>query len=85
MRHTYLYARMIKLIFYGILFYMLYKLIFDFIIPVSKASNQIRSKMKEAQERQQEYYRQHQQPEQPEERKASPASDAEYIDFEEIK
>jgi hypothetical protein len=80
---------MIDGIFAILIFYLLYKLIFDFIIPVSKASTQIRSKVNEMnrqystqQNRQQQTYSQAQTPS----AKANvrpPSED--YIDFEEIK
>ncbi len=79
---------MIKLIFYGILFYLLYKLIFDFIIPVSKASNQIKKNIRDAQSRQQQFYEQQQRQQQQTQQAAQPkaaSSDSEYIDFEEVK
>ena len=75
-----------KLIFYGLLFYFLYKLIFDFIIPVSKATGQIKSKIREAQEQQRRFQEQQQsQSSQQFQQKEAPPSDAEYIDFEEVK
>jgi hypothetical protein len=77
---------MIKLIFYGFLFYLLYKLIFNFIIPVSKATSQIKKNIRNAQAEQQQYYRQQNNeapPNQPE--RPNPHPDAEYIDFEEVK
>lgn len=76
---------MIKLIFYGILFYVLYKLIFDFIIPVSKATGQIKSKIKEAQEQQRRYQEQQQAQQQQQYHAKEPSKHSEYIDFEEVK
>ena len=79
---------MMKLIFYGILIYLLYKLIFGFIIPVSKATRQIKSKIREAQANQQRFQQQQQYSAPKQERfekKDPPANDSEYIDFEEVK
>jgi sortase (surface protein transpeptidase) len=77
---------MIKLIFYGILIYILYKLVFEFIIPVSKATGQIKSKIKEAQEQQRRFHEQQQQAEaQQQFQQKTPPTDTEYIDFEEIR
>lgn len=76
---------MIKLIFYGILFYLLYKLIFELIIPVSKATSQIKKNIRNAQAQQQQYYQQQQQASAPDQEKKTPHADAEYIDFEEVK
>jgi hypothetical protein len=77
---------MVKLIFYGILIYVLYKLVFDFIIPVSRATGQIKSKIKEAQEQQRRSHEQQQQAEtQQQFQQKTPPPDAEYIDFEEVR
>jgi F0F1-type ATP synthase membrane subunit b/b' len=77
---------MIKLIFYGFLFYLLYKLIFDFIIPVSKATGQIKKNIRNAQAEQQQYYQQQNKPTAPDQtERPTPHPDAEYIDFEEVK
>lgn len=71
---------MLKIIFLVLVFYCLFKLVFDFIIPVSKATAQIRTKVREMNE--------HppggpaSQPQAPVQPKAE-AKD--YIDFEEIK
>jgi Sec-independent protein translocase protein TatA len=77
-----------RFIFYIVLFYLLYKLIFDFVIPVSKATRQIKKNFRNVQEQQQQYYQQQQQtkhaPQSPPEKK-TPPSDPEYIDFEEVK
>lgn len=69
------------------MFYLLYRFIVDLVIPVGKASKQVRSKMKEMQ--QQQYAQQQQARAQQEremrreaERKAEKEKD--YIDFEEI-
>jgi hypothetical protein len=75
---------MIKLIFYGILIYLLYKLIFDFIIPVSRATGQIKSKIREAQEQQRRFQEQQQQDRQ-QFQKTDPPKDTEYIDYEEVR
>jgi len=66
--------------------YLLYKLIFDFIIPVSRASNQIKKNIRNAQAQQQQYYEQQQASQaQQQQKQTPPASDAEYIDYEEVK
>lgn len=78
---------MLKIIIYGILFYFLYKLIFDFIIPVSRATKQIKTKIREAQQEQERRFQgQQQQAEKQQQfQKNEPAKDTEYIDFEEVK
>jgi hypothetical protein len=77
---------MFKIILYGFLLYLLYKFIFELVIPVSKATSQVKSKMREMQEMQnaqQEQYRQQtaQAQAQPQEKKTG----GDYIEFEEVK
>jgi hypothetical protein len=78
-----------RFIFYIVLFYLLYKLIFDFVIPVSRATRQIKKNIRNVQAQQQQYYQQSQRQEHPAPRAAAeqkmPPSDPEYIDFEEVK
>lgn len=69
------------------LIYLLYKLIFNFIIPIYNSTKQIRkqfsdvqSKMKEEMNRQQ-----NTQPQQPTETIVNNVEDEDYIEFEEIK
>jgi hypothetical protein len=80
---------MLKILFYAFLVYLLYKLIFDFIIPVSRATSQVKSKIKEMHEQQQ-YQQQRfdqQQPKQQQTTSTSATSKGkdDYIDFEEVK
>ena len=71
-------------LFTFLVLYLLYKLIFDFIIPVSKATGQIKSKIREAQQQQSRF--DEKQPEtQSRFQKNDPPKDAEYIDYEEVK
>jgi len=71
---------MIEWLFTFLVVYLLYKLIFDFIIPVSRASSQVRSKLNQM----------HQQEQQTASTKKGsranvrPAAE-DYIDFEEMK
>jgi heme exporter protein D len=44
---------MFKIILYGFLLYLLYKFIFELVIPVSKATSQVKDKLREMQEQQQ--------------------------------
>jgi hypothetical protein len=84
-RAPYLYP-MGKYLLLGFVFYLLYKLVFDLILPVSKATAQVRSKMQEMQQEQLKQQQAHAaataQPQ-----KASPVSrkDEDYIDFEEVR
>ena len=73
---------MIEWLFTFLVFYLLYRLIFDFILPVSKASAHVRNKVNEMNRQQQQFnanktYTNNQPTN-------KPAAD-EYIDFEEIK
>jgi hypothetical protein len=83
---------MSKLIFYGILIYLLYKFVFELVVPVGKASTQMRQTVREMQEQQlrqqqqaaaREAEAQKQRQAQATARAAQPAGD--YIDFEELK
>jgi hypothetical protein len=67
------------------LLYLLYKFIFDFIIPVYESSKKIKKQFGEMQEKMQNdmrTYQNHQKPSQPE---PSSRKEGDYIDFEEIK
>ncbi|MBI2284310.1 MAG: DUF4834 family protein [Bacteroidetes bacterium] len=90
----YLYTLMFKMILYGFLIYLAYKFIFELVIPVSKATSQVKDnlrKMQEMQQAQQQQYRQQQQQAQAQAQaqqaaaKESAAKSDDYIDFEEVK
>lgn len=66
-----------KVILYGLLIYLLYKLIFDFIIPVSKTTKEVREKIKSMQEQNQPG------PDISTQKPPDPGGD--YIEFEEVK
>lgn len=73
---------MIEWLFAFLVFYLLYKLIFDLILPVSRASSQIRRKVNEMNAQQHKQYPPHQnKTQQPH---AKPPAD-DYIDYEEVK
>jgi len=81
---------MIKLIFYGLVAYLIYKLVFELIIPVGKASSQMREKIQQMQDQQQFQQQQYQQQSQsyskPQEaNKPKETTDKDYIEFEEVK
>ncbi len=67
-----------KVILYGLLIYFLYKLIFDFIIPVSKTTKEVRAKIKNMQE-------QTQQPPTTNTTQKTTDPGGDYIDYEEVK
>jgi hypothetical protein len=65
---------------------MLYRLIFDIILPVRKTTKAMRSQFREAQERMNQAYQQHQQQAQPQPQPAAKQQQiGDYIDFEEVK
>ena len=82
----------LKLLFELFLFYMLYKLVFDFIIPVYRASKrmkdqvgQMQQKMQEQQQRQQHKEDSYVNSSKTSGTATSKPSGKDYIDFEEIK
>lgn len=75
---------MIKLIFYGLVVYLIYKLIFELVIPVSKASSQMREKIQQMQD-QQSFQQQQAKASAEPQKNAAAKPDKEYIEFEEVK
>jgi hypothetical protein len=76
----------IEWLFTFLVLYLLYKLVFNFIVPVYKTSSEIRNKFDEMNQQQQQYRQQKPpspSPEQQQSKSKPPAED--YIDFEEIK
>jgi dephospho-CoA kinase len=74
---------MLRFIFYAFLLYMLYKLVFDFIIPVVSTTRRIRKQFDQArQQMEQQQAQARQQTERPEN---VTQGIGEYIEFEEIK
>lgn len=76
---------MIKLIFYGLVVYLIYKLVFELIIPVGKASAQMKEKLQQMQQQQQNFQQQQSGPAAEPQKAANPTTDKEYIEFEEVK
>jgi hypothetical protein len=86
---------MTKLLIYGFLVYLLYKLIFNVVLPVRKGVKTVRQNMEEMQRKMAEAQGQNanysgftnQNPPKaaPKSSKASVKNDADYIDFEEVK
>jgi hypothetical protein len=76
----------LRFLFYVFLFYMLYRLVFDFIIPVYRTTKKVKRGFREMNER----MRQHTQgvtPESPqvEKQKTADNKPGDYIEFEELK
>jgi hypothetical protein len=73
-----------RILFYAFLVYLLYKLIFDFIIPVYKTTRQVKKGFREMQDRMQEHMQQQQQS--PRSKSETPKTQpGDYIEFEELK
>ena len=77
---------MSKIILYGILLYLLYKFVFELVIPVGKATSQVKDKIREMQYQQQAQQQAYQQqPQGNTTQKQTTAKEGDYIDFEEVK
>lgn len=78
---------MLRLLFYILIGWILYKLIFDFIIPVYRGTKQVRRQVRDMQQHMQEQFRQQQQQQQapPPPPPSSAPKQGDYIDFEEVK
>lgn len=76
----------IEWLFTFLVVYLLYKLIFDFIVPVYKTTSQVRNRFNEMNQQQQQYQQQRHTstPAQKQQDKPKPPAE-DYIDFEEIK
>ena len=78
----------LRLVLFGLVFYFIYRLVFDFIIPVYKTTRQVRRGFRDMQDRMNDYQRQQGAPNQPQ--GSDPNKDkkpkvGEYIEFEELK
>lgn len=67
------------------LFYVLYKLIFDFIIPVYQSTKKIRKQFGDMQEKMQNQNQSFQGNQNPAQPASTPKKEEDYIEFEEIK
>ena len=76
---------MADIFFIAIAFYFIYKLIFDFIIPVYKTTTHVKSKFKDMHDNMQQQSNNFQQQQHTEPKKQAKQSVGEYIDFEEVK
>ncbi|WP_346316935.1 hypothetical protein [Chitinophaga sp. YIM B06452] len=81
---------MLKLLFYIFLGWLLYKLVFDFFIPVYRGTKQVRRQVRDMQDAMRQQYEQQQQQQGPQQAPPRPAEPikrdkGDYIDFEEIK
>lgn len=87
---------MIDVIVTILVLYLIYKIVFDFVVPVAKTTSHFKSQVNEMNRMQQEEMRRRQQqqasqqqnysrPNSPTAKKDTTTTDGEYIDFEEIK
>ncbi len=79
---------MFRILIYGFIFYLLYRFITEFVLPVSKVSSQMRQKLEEMQRQQQEAVRRQQQAYARQDQAAAskkPTLNKDYIDYEEVK
>jgi hypothetical protein len=81
---------LLELLFAGFMLYLLYKLVFGLIVPVSRAASQMKGKMNEFQRMQQQHTHQQQNYQAPPQNPApkpvkKSSKEDDYIDFEEVK
>jgi hypothetical protein len=77
---------MADIFFFAIGFYFLYKLVFDFIVPVYRTTTQAKSQFRDMHQNRQQPASDFQQPQRPaQETKNNNGKIGEYIDFEEVK
>jgi hypothetical protein len=75
----------IEWLFTFLILYLLYKLIFDFIVPVYRTSAQMRDKINQMNQQNQYQQKQSSHAQPPKEKPKASSHADEYIDFEEIK
>jgi hypothetical protein len=77
---------LVKYIIWGFVIYLLYKFVFELVIPVSKATTQVKDKLREMQEQQaQQQYQQQQRVKPQQQQPSEPVKGGDYIEFEEVK
>lgn len=77
---------MLKMLFYGFLFYFIYKVIFEIVVPVSKGVKNVRSQMEQMQSQARQNAENQQFRENTTTKPTAEAPKTEdYIDFEEVK
>ncbi len=76
-------ADLFEIAFVIFILYILYKLVFELIVPVSKATTQFKTKMHTMQQEQ--TRRQPQTSAQPQKQPVKPSHEDDYIEFEEVK
>ena len=76
---------MFKLIVWGLVIYLIYKFVWELVVPVSKATSQMQEKIKEMQEMQERQARQNNNAAKSQPKEDDSSTAGEYIDYEEIK
>ena len=80
---------MIRFLLWAFVIYMLYRFVFDLVIPVAKTTRQVKKKVQQMQDAMQQQYQQQQQQQQAASQvpptPSAKTDSGEYIDFEEIK
>ena len=77
---------MLRYLLFGLLIYFLYRFIFNFVVPVTRATRDMKKKMTEFQNRMQEQQNGfRQQTAEPVKQQSGKAAEADYIEFEEVK
>jgi len=76
-----------EIFFFGIVFYVLYRFIFNFVVPIARTTRQVRQQFKHMQSgtEQRFYNDENRRTEAPQERRPNTDKVGEYIDFEELK
>jgi len=79
---------LMKIILWGIVIYFIYRFVFNIVVPVSKATSQMKDKIREMQDAQVRQQQQNNGPvytQQTQQQTSGTNKEGEYIDFEEVK
>ena len=74
-----------KYIIWGIVIYLIYKFVFELVVPVTKATAQMKDKLQDLKQQQEAFQQQQTQQQQAPQPKATPTNKGDYIEFEEVK
>lgn len=75
---------MLKIIIWGCVLYLLYKFVFDLVVPIGKATSEMKQKINAMQQEQQQFSSNNHQSASGSKHN-TPNEEGEYIDFEEVK
>ncbi len=79
-------GELFRILLWGFVLYYAYKFVFGVVVPVGKATNQMKNKIKEMQEQQSHQQQQaQQQPSAQAKQQSPPTVEGDYIEFEEVK